>query len=723
MNHSSSTERPKSLPFAQASSTVSSPTARATISASEAFRRAVAAYRDDKLSEAERLCRAIIAVKPDFIDALRLLANVQMRLGRANDALAIFDRALEVHANDAVVFNNRGTILQKLKRFDEALASYEQAIALRPDYADALYNRGVLFHELKRFDKALASYEQALALRPNYAEALNNRGNALWEVKRFGEALASYEEALVVRPNDAATLNNRGVLLHELKRFDEALASYEQALALRPNYADALNNRGNALVEVKRFGEALLAYEKAISLNPDHKYALSGLASCATRACDWTRRDALLDELRRAIREHTSIIAPHIMLNYSSDQALQLLCAKKYIQERILAPPQPLWRGEVWRNEKIKVAYLSGDFRAHALAYPVVELFELHDRSKFEVIGISFGPDDRSEMRTRLMTAFDRFMEVATKSDEDVARLINDLRVDIAVDLQGHQKGARPGIFAFRPAPIQVNYLAFPGTVGADFIDYIIGDATVLPLDQQPHYSEKIVHLPGCYQANDQKRMVAPRTPSRQEAGLPAEGFVFCCFNNNSKITPAIFNVWMRLLGALDGSVLWLLNDNAHAVTNLRKEAVARSIDPKRLVFAERINLQDHLARHRLADLFLDTLPFNAHATANDALWAGLPVLTCQGEAFAGRVAASLLKAIGLSDLVTHSLERYEALALRLARDRNLLRGYQDRLAENRLSHPLFDTKRFRPHIEQAYLHMWELWQHNEKPISFEVAA
>jgi protein O-GlcNAc transferase len=823
----------------------------------EAVRRAVAAYGDGKLSEAERLCRAILAVKPDFFDVLRLLAMVQMRLGHANDALA--DRALAVCPKDAVVFNNRGTILQKLKRFEEALASYEQAIALRPDYADALYNRGVLLQawkrfdqalvsydqalmaqpnhaaalnnrsavlrdlkrfedalasykqalavcpddatafnnigvilqelkrsdealasyeraialrpdyadafynrgvllhelkrfdetlasyeqalamqpdyaealnrrgnvlrELKRFDEALASYEQALAVRPNYAEALNNRGNTLREVKRFGEALASYEQALLMRPDFPEALNNRGNTLRALKRFEDALESYEQALAVRPNYAEALNNRGNTLREVKRFGEALVSYEKAISLEPDHKHALSGLASCAIKVCDWTRRDTLSDEVRRAIREHTSIIAPHVMLSYSSDQSLQLLCAKNYIQERIFVPPQPLWGGEIWRNEKIKVAYVSGDFRAHALAYPVVELFERHDRSKFEVIGISLGPDDRSEMRTRLMTAFDRFIEVATKSDEDVARLINDLRVDIAVDLQGYHEGARPGIFAFRPAPIQVNYLAFPGTVGADFIDYIIADATVLPLDQQPHYSEKIVHLPGCYQVNDQKRIVAPGTPSREEAGLPVEGFVFCCFNNNWKITPAIFNVWMRLLGALDGSVLWLLNDNEHAVKNLRKEAAARIIDPKRLVFAERISIQDHLARHRLADLFLDTLPYNAHATANDALWAGLPVLTCQGEAFAGRVAASLLKAIGLSDLVTHTLEQYEALALRLARDRNLLRGYQDRLAENRLNHPLFDTNRFRPHIEAAYFRMWELWQQNEKPKSFEVAA
>ena len=335
------------------------------------------------------------------------------------------------------------------------------------------------------------------------------------------------------------------------------------------------------------------------------------------------------------------------------------------------------------------------------MAHHLAELFERHDRSRFEIIGVSFGADDKSEMRNRIVAAFDQFYDVRRKSDEEVAKLLKGLQIDIAVDLMGHTRHSRPGIFAYRPAPTQVNYLGYPGTMGAEFIDYIIADKMVAPFEHQPFYREKIVHLVDCYQVNDTKRNIAERTPTRQEAGLPETGFVFCCFNTNWKITPDVFNVWMRLLHAVEGSVFWLVRDNASAEQNLRKEAQQRGIDPSRLIFADRLPLEQHLARHLLADLFLDTLPYNAHTTASVALWAGLPVVTRLGEAFAGRVAASLLNAIGLPELVTHSIEDYEALALQLARDPKLLEGYRNRLATNRLTHPLFDTDRFRRHIRR----------------------
>jgi protein O-GlcNAc transferase len=408
-------------------------------------------------------------------------------------------------------------------------------------------------------------------------------------------------------------------------------------------------------------------------------------------------------------------------LGYCDDPALHLLCAKNYVLDRLGAAPQCFRPDAIWRNEKIRVAYLCSDFRLRPLSFLMAELFELHDRARFEVIGVSSGPDDRSDMRSRLAAAFDRFIDVRMTSDYDVARLLNELRIDIAVDLNGHTQYGRLGLLAFRPAPIQVAYLGFPGTTGTDFIDYIIGDTIVLPFDQQPYYTEHIVHLPDCYQVNDRKRTIASRTPTREEFSLPAQGIVFCCFNNNWKITSAMFDVWMRLLKAVRGSVLWLFRDNGNAETNLRKEAAARGIDPTRLVFADRLPLQDHLARHRSADLFLDTLPYNAHTTASDALWSGLPVVTCRGKAFAGRVAASLLNAIGLSELVTHSLEEYESLALRLATDCSLLNEFRDRLEHNRLRFPLFDSDRFCRHIECAYTTMWELWQRGERPRSFSV--
>jgi protein O-GlcNAc transferase len=791
----------------------------------ETLNRAVAACNDGNLFEAERLCQSIIAVRPGSCEVLRLLADVQAALDRSNDALATYEQVLSVQTDDAVVWNNRGVVLQRLQQFDEALASYERAIALRPDFADALYNRGavlqqfkrfedaltnyhrvlvirldhaaalhnrgIILHELKRFEDALASCDQALSARPDHLEALNSRGITLHALKRFEDALASYDKVLAIRPGHIEALSNRGVILHELKRFDEALASYEHglrarsddaaalynrgttlhelrrfeaavlsfehALAARPDYAAALSNRGITLHELKlseealaslekaigirptygmawsnrglilrdlkRFEEATASFEKAISLEPNNKYALSGLADCAMKMCDWARREKLSRDVCRHVSEQQSIVSPFVLLGYSEDQSLQTSCGRNYFRDLISVPPQPLWRGAVWRKDKIKLAYVSADFRAHAIAYLTAELFELHDRSQFDVIAMSLGPDDRSEMRARLVAAFDQFFDVGRKSDRETARLINDLRVDIAVDLQGYTKDARPGIFAFRPAPVQVSYLGFPSTLGGDFIDYIIADPIILPLDRQPYYSEKIVHLPECYQVNDRKRTVAPRTPTRAEVGLPAQGFIFCCFNNSWKITPAVFDIWMRLLRLVEGSVLWLLKDNKNAERNLRNETLSRGVDPTRVVFAEHTKIEDHLARYRLADLFLDTLPYNAHATASDALWAGLPVLTCQGQAFAGRVASSLLRAIGLPELVTYSLEEYEAQALHLAREPDLLRHYRNRLVKNRFTQPLFDTDRFRRHIEAAYCRMWELWRQGEKPESFAIAT
>jgi protein O-GlcNAc transferase len=650
--------------------------------------RAAAAYEGGQFDEAERLCAGILGVQPDNFAALHILAMVQSRLGLFVEALSNCDKALAIRPGHAEALHNRGAILQELKRFEEALASYDKALAVRPDYAQTHYNRGVILHELKRFEDALASSDRALAIRPGHAGALHNRGNTL----------------------------------HELRRFEEALSSYDRALAIEPDRAGTFNNRGYALAELNRFAEARASFEKAIALDPAHTHAFGGLADCALKLCEWRRRDELSTELRRHVTEARSVVYPFVLLGYSDDAALHLAGARRFIQDRIGVPPRPLWHGGTSRNDRIKLAYLSADFRAHPVAHLIAELFELHDRSRFEVIGVSLGPDDGSDMRARLITAFDRFRDVRTTPDRDAARLLNELRTDIAVDLSGYTMGCRPEILAFRPAPIAVNYLGYPGTMGIDFIDYIIADPIVLPFDRGPCYAEKIVHLPDCYQANDRKRAIAAATPTRAEAGLPARGFVFCCFNNAWKISPAMFDVWMRLLKAVGGSVLWLLHDLKEAEANLRREAAARGVDPARLVFAGRMPLDDHLARHRLADLFLDTLPYNAHTTASDALWAGLPVLTCRGESFAGRVAASLLDAVGLADLVTPSLEEYEALALKLANDAPLLAGFKTRLERNRLRYPLFDSARYCRHIEAAYATMWERWQRGESPESFSVA-
>ena len=674
-----------------------------------------------KLDEAVAAYRQAIRIKPDLAEAHCNLGNALHRQDKPTEALASYDRALTLRPDYADALNNRGNVLQDLKRLDQALASYDRALTLRPDHAEALNNRGNALGQLNRLDEALASYDRALTLRPDHAEVLNNRGNALFGLKRYDEALASYDRALTLRPDHAEALNNRGNALRQLNRLDEALASYDRALTLRPDHAEALNNRGNALRQLNRLDEALASYDRLLDIKADHAHAFSGAADCVMRLCDWDRRTRFAADICAHVSGKKSIVSPFVLLGYSGDPALQAQCARNHIENMISSSPPPLWSGQTWRHDKLRVAYLSPDFRSHAVASSTAELFELHDRSRFEIIGVSFALDDRSEMRKRLVAAFDDFHDVRKNSDKEVAKLLNDRRFDIAIDLAGYTQDSRPAILAHRPVPIQVNYLGFTATMGADFIDYIIADAMVLPVEHQPHYTEKVVYLPDCYHVNDRTHKIAERTPTRQEMGLPEHAFVFCCFNKNWKITPEIFDIWMRLLHQVEGSVLWLLGDNEGAERSLRKETQLRGIDPSRLVFAGRLPPAEHLARHRLADLFLDTLPYNSHTTASDALWAGLPVLTCKGEAFAGRVAASLLHAVGIPELITSNLDDYQTLALKLVRDAALLAKIKTKLARNRNMYPLFNTERFARHLEAAYMTMWETWQRGEAPKSFSV--
>jgi len=397
--------------------------------------------------------------------------------------------------------------------------------------------------------------------------------------------------------------------------------------------------------------------------------------------------------------------------------------ARVWATQKYPAAPVPLWNGDVYRHDKIRVAYLSADFRTHATALLMAGVFEAHDRARFETTAISFGADDRSAMRARLEAGFDHFVDMRDVRDAEIAQRLRREEVDIVVDLKGFTQESRPGILAYRPAPIQAQYLGYPGTMAASYYDYVIADACVIPEEHRPFFSEQVAYLPDTYQCNDSKRAIAPRAPRRAEVGLPENGFVFCCFNNNHKILPEMFDIWMRLLRQVDNSVLWLLQDNQVVARNLSREAIARGVAPERLVFARRCLPAEHLARQRLADLFLDTLPYNAHTTCSDALWAGLPVVTVLGGCFAGRVAASLLSALGVPELIGRSLEEYEALALKLARDRTALAAIRDKVVRNRDTYPLFDTARFTRNLEAAYISMWERYQRGERPQTFAVDA
>jgi len=664
-----------------------------------------------------------IALKPDYAEAFNNRGNAFYELRRFEQALESYDRAIAIDPNNSLAFFNRGNALIALRRFAEAASNYDKAIVLRPAYAEAMNNRGNALREIGRLDEALASFDQAVVFKPGYADALNNRGNALKDLRRLDEALAQYDQAIALRPDHAEYLGNRAIVLAELKRFDEALDYYGRAIALKPDYAEAFSNRGFALRELKRFDEALASFDRAFALKPDMDYLAGVRLHAKMHVCDWTNFDAECTQVMTAVAAGAAASLPLPLLAIPASAELQFKCAKRYSSDKFGSTKMPLWRGQRYSHPRIRVAYLSSDLREHPVAYLTAGLFERHDRKRFETIAISYKSDDAAGMQERLRVAFDRFVDAQAMSDLEIAQLLHALEVDIAVDLNGFTEGFRPSVFARRPAPVQVNYLGFAGTLGQSHWDYVIADRFVVPDDARAHYAEHVVYLPETFMVTDRDRKISAVTPSRRSAGLPEHGFVFCCFNNSFKITPDVFDVWMRLLKAIDGSVLWLSAANTSAPNNLRREAERRGVLGDRLIFAARTpSVAEHLARHQLADLFLDTLYYNAHATASDALWAGVPVLTCSGATFASRVAGSLLRAVGLPELVTHSLADYEALALTLAREPTRLAGIKQKLAYNRETCPLFDTLGFTRHIEAAYFTMWERAQRGEPPQSFAIA-
>jgi len=713
-------------------------------------------YQQGKLNDALKLFTKASAVNPRSVNTLNNLGTVLSHLKRDKESLAAFERALALDLYNVQALNNRGNALASLNRLDDAIASFGRAIAIQPTYADAHINCGRILCQLKRYEEALISYDRALAvtpmnanihhdraavlktlkqtktalvgfdralaLKPDYADAWNGRASVLYELKCYNEAIFAYDKALAIKPDHADAWVGHGNVLFDLKRYDQALLAYDKAIATKPDLAAAWFGRGNIMFVLGRYDEALSFYGKALAIKPDLDFLAGTHLYIKLLLCDWSDYDNTCARLLSAVQAEHLVSMPFHILAVSSSADDQLKCAQISVADRYPAPARSYVRAEPHLHDRIRIAYLSADFRDHPVAHLCAQLFELHDRRRFEVIGVSCGSDDRSDLRARLVKAFDRFHDVRLTSDDDAAKILNDLHIDIAVDLTGHTLDSRFGILAHRPAPIQVSYLGYPGTMGASFIDYIIADRFVIPPEQQQHYSEKVVYLPDTFQANDSKRPVPRDVPLRAAVGLPDNAFVFCCFNNSYKVTPAIFDIWMRLLREVEGSVLWMLASDANVERNLRHEADKRGIASHRIILAPRVRYLDYLAQYQLADLFLDTIPFNGGTTASDALWSGLPIVTCCGEAFAARMAGSLLNAVGLPELVTTNLADYEALALKLAREPAMLAEIKAKLARNRDTYPLFDTARFTRHIESAYTNMWERWQRGEAPQSFSVA-
>jgi len=724
------------------------------------FGRALELHQAGRIGEAENAYREVLKVQPENPGAIFLFGLCHHQRGDHESAITLMDIALEMNPAMPQAHYNRGLALHDLRRYDEAVASYQRAIELQSSYPQAWNNRGNALKELDRLPEALASYDRAIALAPDFAEAHTNRGNVLKELRRFDEALASHDAALRLRPDYPEAQCNRGNVLTSLERYDEAVAAYDSAIALKPDYADAYLNRGCILylfIKNKK-EEALLSFNKAVEYQPNtaEAYEMRGnlmlsaqqnvqglmdlqracelderiesrvvfqLMLTKRMLCDWEG----MERLQRIVDSHQvtgwTALAPFTGLSVLASLEQQAYYSRSYVERSVPPSETPLWQGEKYAHRRLRVGYLSSDLRGHAVAYLTAGMFEHHDRERFEAHAFYTGPATDDSWHQRIHAAVEQFHVVENLNDAALAEMIRAMEIDILIDLNGHTRAARTVALAKRPAPVQVSYLGFPGTMGAGYIDYIIADPVVIPAEARDFYSEKTVWLPDTFQVNDNRKQIAETARSRAEFGLPETGFVFCCFNNSYKITPFQFDLWMRLLQEIKGSVLWFSESDPAASASLRREATRRSVDASRLIFTERMPLADYLASYRQADLFLDTFGYNAGTTASDALWAGLPVLTCLGETFAQRMAGSLLHAVGLPELVTGSPDQYEALALALATDQARLATLRERLTSNRTTHPLFDTRRFTRHLEQAYLAMQQRVDAGLPPDHLVIAA
>ncbi|WP_315831951.1 tetratricopeptide repeat protein [Bradyrhizobium prioriisuperbiae] len=639
----------------------------------ELFQRAMSSFQQGRLEEAERQFKQLLRKETRHPAALNILAAILMSQKKYGEAEPYLQTALKVNATSDATFYNYGLVLKALGRPDEALARFSQAIGLNPGNADSWNNRGTVLNDLKDPVRAIDDFEKALSINPRYAAAYFNKARSL----------------------------------ADLKKYDEALAAHDQALALNPNLAEAWFGRGFVFHQLQRHEEAARAYEKALQIDPKLPFLKGSLVHEKMLTCDWDGIAPLIADIERDIAAGKLATEPFSWQGLATSQQSLQQCAKLFSDTRFPPNVRTAPRPSPAANGKIRIGYLSGEFRQQATSLLLVGVLEQHDKDLFEITAIDNGWDDGSETRQRIDAAVHRVLPIRGLADPDAVTAIRDQQIDILVNLNGYFGEERTRVFARRAAPIQVNYLGFPGTLGASYMDYIIADRHVLPETDKPFYAERVAYLPNCYQANDRSSKIAPPV-SRADCGLPTQGVVFCCFNNVYKITPDIFERWMQILAQVEGSVLWLLADDPAAAANLRREAVARGVDGGRLIFAERRLPAEHLARHRCADLFLDTLPYNAHTTASDALWAGLPLLTCSGTTFAGRVAASLLRNIELPELVTETLDDYVLSAVTLANHPDRLAAIRQKLDDHRLNTPLFDTARFTRHLEAAFAAMVE---------------
>ena len=656
----------------------------------------------NKLEEAIEAYNKALAIKPDDAGAYNNMGTALKDQGKLEEAIEAYNKALAIKPDDAVAYNNMGIVHKKQNNLEEAIEAYNKALAIKPDDAVAYYNMGIALKEQNKLEEAIEAYNKALAIKPDYAEAYNNMGIALKDQGKLEEAIGAYNKALAFKPDYAEAYNNMGIALKDQGKLEEAIEAYSKALTIKPDDADAYYNMGIALQQQKKLEEAIEAYNKALAIKPDHLDARTQKLHQQAHICKW---DSIADDANLipelgTLEKH---VAPFTLLSLEDAPDRHLTRSKIFAKAKYLQKPLPPKDRPSKRPKRIRIGYFSTDFKEHPVAYLIAKVLDQHNRDQFEVFGYSLHGSSSCEMRQRLEKSFDCFTDAQDISDRDIALQARQDEIDIAVDLNGYTQNSRTRIFAYCAAPIQINYLGYPGTLGADFMDYIVTDRFLIPGENQKYFNEKPLYLPNTYMPTDNCREISQKPMNRSDMGLPNDAFVFCCFNNNYKISPNEFDIWMRLLTKIENSVLWLRESNQFSIINMKNEAQKRKVDPSRLVFADKVPMDEHLARQRLADLFVDTFAFNAHTTATEALWAGLPVVTKIGQGFAARVAGSLLNAVGLPDLITETEKDYEELILELATNPTKLAKIKEKLASNRLTQPLFNTELYTKHLENGY--------------------
>ena len=675
----------------------------------------IARQQQGNLEEAIKAYNKALSIKPDYADAYNNIGNALQQQGKLEEAIVAYNNVLTLKPDFAEAYYNMGIAHQKQGNLEEAIEAYNKALSIKPDYADAYNIMGNVLKGQNKLEEAIEAYNKALVIKPDYADAYYNMGIAFKDQSKLEKAIEAFSKALSIKPDFAEAYYNMGIVLQDQGKLEEAIKAYKKAIVIKPDYAEAYYNMGIVLQDQKKQEESIKAYSKALAIKPDYEAARTAKLHQQALICNWEsiEKDVNLIPKLGTSEKH---VPPFTLLSLEDAPDRHLIRSEIYAKASYPQKVLPPKARPSKRPKRIRIGYFSTDFKEHPVAYLIAKVLEQHNRDQFEVFGYSIYGSSSCIMRQRLKKSFDSFTDVQSMSDRDIALQARQDKIDIAIDLNGYTQNARTGIFAYRAAPIQINYLGYPGSMGTDFIDYIVADRFLIPVENQKYFNEKPLYLPNTYMPNDDSRGFSQKPMNRSDMGLPDDAFVFCCFNNNYKISPTEFNIWMRLLTKVENSVLWLRESNQFSIVNMKNEAQKRKVDPMRLVFADKVPMDEHLARQRLADLFVDTFAFNAHTTATEALWAGLPVVTKAGQGFAARVAGSILNAVGLPELVTETEQDYEALILELATNPTKLAIIKKKLATNRLTQPLFNTEQYTKHLEKGYQQAYQKYFNGDTP-------